>query len=383
MSQNNEVAMRNKNLIGPILIIVISFPLIVLAGEKISAKKYADQHGLLDNKRAGMFLLNYSGDKTPYYKVIDPLKGTIDSIRVEQSMELRLQDLRKWKSKHDQPWHYAELDSLYSPKTDLGKNNILIRSSISQLNSSSDNAQGASIGLTNNNLIGGHAAWNSSGAIGIPQTVDDWTIIPNVGWDIAQTQGVSSSKNTEAIDISLSVYKNLHMGEEYVSMWVLQARPYFQTDFAFGYEIYGGEISAEYIGNLFSASSIFFGGYHRLNSSPSLLRYQLRVIPKIDWSTASKIDIHTTRELDDAWLRMGWLASLDIRINDVVDVGSSFETLQKLSGNTGCANLFSSYLTYRPTDSSNFGITLKYEKGRTVQAMVQKDMLSLGIDIKY
>ena len=375
--------MLHKNLVGHILVCVISFPLLVFAGENSSAKKYADRNGLLDNKRAAMFLLSQSKEKTPYYEVIDPVKGTLDSTRVEKLMEFRLRDLRKRKSRHEQPWHYAELDSLYQGQPETGKSNILVRGSILDLNSSSGNAKGASIGLTNNNLVGGHAAWNSSGAVGIPQDFSGCTVIPNVSWDIAQTQGASSGKNSEAVSLSLPVYKNLHMGQQYVSMWVLQARPYFQTDFSFGYEIYGGEISAEYIGNLSGESSLFFGGYHRIYSLPSLLRYQFRVIPKVDWSTASKVDVHTARVPNDAWTRMGGLASLDIRINNVVDVGSSFETLQKLSGNAGCANLFSSYLTYRPTESGNFGITFKYAKGKTLQALAQKDMVSLGIDIKY
>jgi hypothetical protein len=376
--------MTGKNLVGQILLFVLSFPLMVFAGENISAKKYADQNGLLDDKRAAMFFLSTSKETIPYYEVVDPVKGTIDSTRVEKLMEFRLRDLRKWKSRHGQPWHYTEIDSLYPGPTAAGNNiNILIRGSISDLNCSPGNAKGASIGLTNNNLIGGHAAWNSSGAVGILKNYGDCRTIPNVSWDIAQTQGAPSRKNTEEVSLSLPVYKDLHMGKQYVSMWVLQAKPYFQTDFSFGYEIYGGEISAEYIGNIFGESSLFLGGFNRIKNVPSLLRYQFRVIPKVDWSTAGKVDIHTAREKDDAWMRMGGLASLDIRLNDGVDVGSSFETLQKLSGNAGCANLFSSYLTFRPTVSSNVGITLKYVKGKTLQAMAQKDMVSLGIDIKY
>lgn len=375
--------MLEKKLVGQILVFVLSFPFMVFAGENISAKKYADIQGMLDDKRAAMFFLGNTKETIPYYEVIDPVKGTLDSTRVEKLMEFRLRDLRKWKSRHGQPWHYTELDSLYPGPTAVGKNKILVRGSIPDLNCSSGNAKGASIGLTNNNLVAGHAAWNSSGAIGVPQDFGDCRVIPNVSWDIAQTQGASSARSTEAIDLSIPVYKNLHMGQQYVSMWVLQARPYFQTDFSFGYEIYGGEISAEYIGNLFGESSIFLGGFHRIKNVPALLRYQFRVIPKVDWSTTGDVDVHTARVRDDAWMRMGGLASLDIRINDVVDVGSSFETLQKLSGSAGCANLFSSYLTYRPADSGNFGITLKYVKGKTLQAMSQKDMVSLCVDIKY
>ena len=261
-------------------------------------------------------------------------------------------------------------------------------------------AKSATIGLSNNNLIGGHAAWNSDGALGYFMTPDRdashtyWTIIPNISWNFFQVQGGPTDKNVEDINFSLPVAFLVHPNggkNEDPKLLAVQARPYFQTDFSFGYKIYGAEVSVEPYGYLLgqSRSFLYFGDFQGIGRQKSAkeqpnIAYQLRIIPKLDYSVTSQADMHTSRKVGDDWVRVGGLASLAFRFSKPIpfDVGGSFETLQSLGGNGNAADLFSAYSTYWLNPEKNFGITAKYSKGNSLVTAQKTDLFSIMLSFK-
>ncbi len=379
------------------------------ADEKFSAQDFdtdaGGRHvhtGRLYEMQAAFFFLYQSKNQVLFTRVVPPGKSSPDTSFVRNEMYLTLRDVAR-KTGHRSPWTYEELDQYAehvhgSPAHHQEALPILLRSSIADLMKDVKDAKGATIGLSNNNLVGGHVAWNGSGALGYlikekDASVDDmapsrslyWKIMPALSWNLAQVQGGPSANNIEDLAFSLPVSMWLYPSSEKQVMpqlWVVQARPYYQTDFLFGYSIYGMEVSVEPCGNLFG-SSLYFGGFQNLGSSG--LQYQVQLVPKLDYSVIGQTDIHTSRKVGDNWIRAGGLASLDFLLMTYVplDIGASFETLQRFNGTVQCADLFSAYGTMWITDARNVALTFKYSKGYTMESAKKTDQVMLGLSYKY
>jgi hypothetical protein len=166
------------------------------------------------------------------------------------------------------------------------------------------------------------------------------------------------------------------------ALWVFQAKPYFQTDFSFQDEIYGASASAEFVGGVFG-SQLYIGGFQNLG--PSGLQYQLRVIPKLDYSVTERGGPYTDRKPGDDWFRLGGTFSLDLRLGgesfNPLDFGVSYSLLQTVSGSGGYSGLFKTHVTWWV--SENIGPSLEYTKGETPVADKPIDLLALTLELKY
>ena len=422
--------MRNLFLIFCSAVFSLSFLLInVEAAENISAKKFAGNDGMLDEHEAALYLAFIKNK--PLSEFLVPGQLTIDIDKIKKVMAIDIADL---KLRIGEPlWRPQELDSLaIAKKRDhqkkpgwkkitgvtvakpLGEKGdkgslgpIRLRKSGSELAKNSSNAKGALIGFSDNRLINGGGAWNTQGALGYPVKFffqhgpgrsTEFEITPVFGWNLAEAEGTAEYEVNE-LDFSLPVIVYISPGgnkmtgtyEENISaasdrgfsrLWIVTAKPYFQTDFDFRHEIYGIEASAEYVGYLFG-SKLYFGGFQSIASNG--LQYQLRVIPRVDYSETEKGGIHTTRQEGDDWFRLGGQVALDFRIGEEyfnsLDIGTSYQFFEALSGQGGYSDLFNTYATWWL--SENAGMTLEYSKGNTPVAAQKIDLVILGLEFKY
>ena len=422
--------MRNLFLIFCSAVFSLSFLLInVEAAENISAKNFAGNDGMLDEHEAALYLAFIKNK--PLSEFLVPGQLTIDIDKIKKVMAIDIADL---KLRIGEPlWRPQELDSLaIAKKRDhqkkpgwkkitgvtvakpLGEKGdkgslgpIRLRKSGSELAKNSSNAKGALIGFSDNRLINGGGAWNTQGALGYPVKFffqhgqgksTEFEITPVFGWNLAEAEGTAEYEVNE-LDFSLPVIVYISPGgnkmtgtyEENISaasdrgfsrLWIVRARPYFQTDFDFRHEIYGIEASAEYVGYLFG-SKLYFGGFENIASSG--LQYQLRIIPRVDYSETAKGGIHTTRQEGDDWFRLGGQVALDFRIGEEyfnsLDIGTSYQFFEALSGQGGYSDLFNTYATWWL--SENAGMTLEYSKGNTPVAAQKIDLVILGLEFKY
>ena len=419
--------MKNFFVLACSAVFVLSFlAATVEASENVSAKSFAGADGKLEEHEAALYLA-YRDDK-PLSKFLAPGQLSLDIDMLVAAMQDDLDGLQS-ETGHDAPWTWQELDALkrddqkkpgwkkitgvtvakpLGEKGDKGSlGPIRLRKSGSELAKNSSNAKGALIGFSDNRLINGGGAWNTQGALGYPVKFffqhgqgksTEFEITPVFGWNLAEAEGKAEYEVNE-LDFSLPVIVYLSPGrkkmtgtyEENISaasergfsrLWIVRARPYFQTDFDFRHEIYGIEASAEYVGYLFG-SKLHFGGFENIASSG--LQYQLRVIPRVDYSETAKGGIHTTRQEGDDWFRLGGQVALDFRIGEEyfnsLDIGTSYQFFEALSGQGGYSDLFNTYATWWL--SENAGMTLEYSKGNTPVAAQKIDLVILGLEFKY
>lgn len=290
-------------------------------------------------------------------------------------------------------------DAAAQDKSRLMKQTFVLRSCVPDLMQSDvKNAKAPSLGLQNNNLAGGHVAWNGSGAFGYRwqwEKADSpqYAVVPNIAWNIVETQGGLPQKNVEDIAFSVPVNMLLYLGttaqdpKDADKGLYLQVRPYVQTDFSLTYKIYGTELSMEPQGYMFGPM-LYFGTFHPTTlCDGSFLQYQLHCIPRIDYSAPGEVDLHTTRQVGDDWFRVGGLLSLDFRLTNYLplplDIGASFETLQGLKGNIQSADLFSTYGTVWVNEPKDVAVTVKYAKGYTMQSLQKTDQVTVGLSYKF
>lgn len=381
-----------------------------------SAASFAGKNGLLTQKQAALYIVHR--DKVPLADLMAPGDLSIDPDKLVLRMEDKLDDLRS-KTGHEAPWTVAELDHAFPPAPskaekqaalpawrkvagltqvrELGKNGdagkigpVRIRRSTTELVKGLGAAKGATVAFSNNHLQAGHGVWNTEGAIDYPITLIRQTglgksvetsLSPTVEWRVAQTQNVNGN-TVEELGLSLPLTAYISPGLTTSALWVLQAKPYFQTDFSGGHEIYGAQASMEFVGDVLW-ETVYLGGFQNIGSSG--LQYQLRLIPQLDYSATEQSGQHTKRVKGDGWLRAGGLGSLDFRLgastHTPLDLGISYQMLDTLSGNGGFASLFRTYATlwFNP----NAGLTFEYSRGETPIATQKIDLLTLGFEFKY
>ena len=403
------------------------------AAEKFTAKNFAGTNWKLDRQEAAFYIVYR--DKEPLSKFMVPGQMTLDPKKVVAAMGDKLDDLRS-KTGHGAPWTWQELDARFPAKmTERDKDAALpewkkiegftiekklgedgasgslgpfrLRKSAEDLTKKLKDSRGATVGFSNDRSVGGGGVWNTEGALDYPIKLirqgglgesTELEIGPAIEWKLAQVQGVPK-RDVEELTFSLptTIYASpggrkmtgtyeeniVNAGiKNYSALWVIQGKPYFQTDFSGGYEIYGAEASAEFVGNLFG-SPIVLGGFHNMGTSG--LQYQLRVIPKLDFSTTERVGVHTTRKEGDDWMRAGATVSLDFRLGGEVfnplDIGVSYQFLGALSGSGNYSELFKPHATWWLSESA--GLTLEYSKGDTPVADKSIDLLTLGLEFKY
>lgn len=385
--------------------------------DTISPRKYADPAtGLLDEDRAARYLV--ARDKVPFDDVTTD--DAWDAEKAKERVGDALSDLVS-QTGRDGPWRWQDIDAVVVPTPssgeekprwqqiagvtealDLSPNNdnltagpvlgpIRIRQNSAGLTQRVlSEAKGATLGYSNNRLEGGGDAWNSTGAIGYPikwrreggpgtGKSTTFEIGPAFDWSIAQVQGSAGNEVEEAnLSLPFTLYRT--PGRQYSALWIAQGKPYLQTDFSGGHRIYGVEGSLEFVGRPFGRN-LFMGAFQ--NAGIGSLQYQLRLVPRVDYSETDRTGEHSTRIEGDDWFRLGGLVSLDFRTgaDNPIDIGASYEFFSTVSGDGGYLSLTQAYLTWWL--SANTGLTFLYRKGDTPVADQEIDLMTLGLEFKY
>lgn len=397
---------------------LLGFAASALGAEKFTAKAFARPDGKLNQREAALYVAYR--DKEPLSSFVKPGETTLNWEMILAAMRDKLIDLR-FKTGHSAPWTWQELDAAYPPKKTpaeeeaasppwkkiegltkakpLGKNGadgslgpLRLRKNLAEAQKDLTEAKGATVGFSDNFLIGGDAALNSEGSLDYPI---EWKhqgaagsgqsitleVGPATEWKLAQVQG-NNTKDVQELNFSLPITAYISPGTQSSALWIVQSKPYLQTDFIFQHEIYGVEASTEYVGWVFG-NAVYLGGFMDIGTSG--LQYQLRVIPKLDYSATEHGGRYTTRKPGDDWVRTGGTVSLDFRLGgkgfNPLDAGISYQFMDTLSGSGDFSHLFKTHATLWL--SENTGLTLEYSEGDTPVAAKQIDLLTLGLEFKY
>jgi len=400
--------------------------------EKNTAKCYAGTDELLNREEAALYLANMS--KEPLSKFLEPGQMVLDAQKVVSVMAYKLDDLRTLTG-HEAPWTWQELDSLYGGMNEKQKNasisgwkNIVGFTKIKPLGAGGEEgslgpvslrkseadllkplkcAKGITIGFSDNRLVNGHGAWNTQGVLGYPLKYysqggpgasTEFALSPVINWKLVEIEGVNSNDLQElGFSLPFTLFKSpggrkrtgtyeeniaAAKGDILSALWIFDATPYFQTDFEFLHKIYGFEASCEYVGGVFG-SNFYMGGFQ--NTGSSGVQYQLRIVPKIDYSFTQRDGKFTTRQKGDDFFRAGGMASLDFRLGEAefnaLDIGASYHFFESFGHSSEYSDLFRSYVTCWL--SENTGMTLEYSKGETPVSLKNIDLITLGLEFKY
>lgn len=419
--------------------ILVSFVLFCLilpqpvhAADSFSANRFAGADGMLDTSEAALYLA--FAHKMPLSAFLKPETMQIEPSQVAAVMEDRLDDLRSL-SGHEAPWSADEIDDLYESKglvagskpedgwkniTGLTKavvytdstttriyGPVQLRKTIADLRLPLKDAKGVTVGYSDNRLVDGAGAWNTQGVLGYPITLytqkkpgqsTEFELLPAINWKIASVEGLSGS-DIEELGFSVPITLFLSPGGKRYSdnyeknvvaaaggilsrLWVINARPYLQTDFSLRHLIYGVEASTEYIGGVFG-SGLYVGGYQ--NTGINGLQYQLRIVPKIDFSTTAQTGRFTTRNEGDDLFRIGGLLACELRLTGTsytsLNFGTTYEVFRSLNNTIEDTELLRTYATLWLNE--NVGMTFEYSKGETPVSLKEIDLLSLGLEFKY
>jgi hypothetical protein len=382
---NKKLTVMKQNAWFPVILIVLFLslsPVNLLADRTVSALKFADPlSGQLDRKKAALYLIYR--DDIPVSRLLEPESGRIS---MEAEHLLKVQEIRDKLSDlademgHDAPWTGVELDKRYLVSLSPPKVNAYrLRGSFADLGlSDMTKAKGATLGYASNRLPNGKNSWNSEGAFGYAVPIVHGEFIPAFAWKVNKVEGVAAAQNCEDLNISLPL-----ISKSDDRRVIAQLKPYFQTDFAFAYKIFGSEASVEYVGKIPGTDLGLCGYYY----GGDAWRYQIRLIPKVDYSSTTEAGVHTTRKKGDGWFRAGGLASLDLQFlekrSPLFTVGAAYDFLQRWSGNGINGHEFSAYGTWYVDQKKSVGLTLKYSRGKTVVSAANVDLLTLGLELKH
>lgn len=407
--------------IGCLIALFFLYYGVVFGGDKISAKSFADQNGKLDSEQAALFIAYH--DDVPLSKFITAeaaaqgASAVVDKKKIVEAMSDKLDDLRDL-TKHEPPWSWEELDKVYAerdtprwkkikgltkekevggPKV-AGLGPLLLRKDTDNIGKAFAKAGGASVGYSQNHLKTSSGALNSEGVLDYPVT---WEVInAGAGWggrlkfDLATAWNVAQEQDDPTKDVQeltfatpLTFFLTGNLGtklpspEKRVSeALIFQVKPYYQTDFDLEHKIYGVEGNIEYEGNLWG---LHFGSFYEILTTG--LQYQLRIVPKIDYSVTDHGGVYTKRVKGDDWTRIGGLGAFAVRYGlgktQAVDLGVSYSFFDAVSGSGGFSKLFKAYTTLWIIE--NIGATFEYSKGDTPVADQPVDLVKLGLEFKY
>jgi hypothetical protein len=266
-----------------------------------------------------------------------------------------------------------------------------LRDAVSTLVLESDKAKGASLSFSNNHLMSDGSAWNSKGALGCLVDISNadasakTLMIPAVSWNVSKAAS-SEGKDVEELKLNYLISRKLATGGSSSGFWRIGINPYYLTDFSFEDQIYGAEASAEFVGKPFGGS-IYVGDFMNVRAAKpeeKVVQYQLRFVPRINYSVTGKGGVHTARVEGDDWFCAGGLTSLGLRFSrDIpVELGVSYEYMEVLSGKATNVHLFSPSGKWL-FDNRNVALTLTYSKGKTIDTAQKVDLLTLALELKH
>jgi len=413
------------NYLKLLVIAVFGFLQGTAEAEDLSAVPYAGVDGRLSEAEAVRYIIVLH--KVPANVWADPLTLAFDEEKAINSDEIGdlLDDLQSLTNK-SAPWDPTELDRLNKPEEEasapawtqipgitiakpIGEDGSGGKRGPLRLRQSTDewgetpgdnklkDVRGATLGFTDNRLIAGSGVWNSKGVVDYP-IHQNWQGGPGESleaiwgpafeWDIAQTEEDGMSGVEElGVSIPATFYWSpgagfIREGETISSrLWVIQGKPYFQSDFSGGHEIFGSTVSAEYVGGI--GGDFYLGGFQNIGNSG--MQYRMRAVGKVDYSATERGGVFTSRMEGDDWFRVGGEFSYNLRLgaetHNPIDFGVAYLLLDSLDGQGGYSDLFSTHATFWINKYA--GLTFEYREGETPVADQQVDMISLGLELKY
>ncbi len=401
--------MNNRMQFAAALFLALAFclgPMAGIAGQPLVSRQFADSDGRLDSYSAAMFFLFRADSRMAV--LLEPRSRSIDSLKLTGMMADSLAFLQM-RVGHGAPWSSDEIDRNAASGSGGGAGQVAsgsgigavlqrfqLRSSVNELGYQEGRSRdrvlagvkGATISFSDNRLKSNGVAWSSQGALGysvgqisrFPEAV----VIPAVRWSVNRS-GAGSVNGTTDIEeleftVPVSCYLYTGSGGSGTSLWVMKLRPWYLTDFSFDDELYGGEISSEYVGNLFG-SPLVLGGFQQLSGT---LSYQLRLVPKLAYSVTSRGGEHTARKPGDDWLNAGGLASFDLSLSPQVPfaAGVSYEFLQGLAGKATDVHLFGVSGTLWLDTNRRTALKLSYQQGKSLVTAAKVDLVTLGMEIR-
>lgn len=393
-----------------LLFLATVLPACAAAGEIVSARTYADSTGHLDEERAARFIIAHEG--IPLAKILKPDESVLTSEALLKAAEYGLLELRLHAKHPNPPWTWREVNEAFDAEDDGTKasdengngwdtayhwENKKTKTKGSagpfSLRKNKDEAgkgnlaeaRGATLGFANNRLKAGRGAWNSEGILLYPI---EWSfseskkfyITPAIEWKSAETEETGTdATDSKELTLATALRYYHHPDANSSALWVWEARPFFNTDFSWGHRIWGAELSTEYVGY---AGSFYLGGFQDFAGTKN--QYSLRIVPKIQASEVAEEGKHTKRKLDDDWLRVGALVSLDFRFvlnKKLLEVGTSYEFLQQTDRARDWSDRWNTHATWWL--NPNVGLTLENVTGETPIADEAVDQLTLGLEVKF
>lgn len=431
-----------QSLIGALGVLLI-LSVVTLHAEKapVTARMFAAGNGTLNSVAAARYIM--FRDEIPLSEVVPPGKWPVTDGDIVDGMGDGLDDLRS-ATGHGEPWTWQELDKAFPPKKtkkekaeaapgwqkipvltrayplgEDGENGAIgpfrLRQKTEDLPKPTAESRGATFGFSDNFLIGGSGAWNTQGVVQMPFTfIRQFDAAPGsegpeiagrsleiqagpaMEWGLVQTQG-SAEDSINELNLSLPVaayyspgtrkatgtYKENIASEEALSrLYILQARPYFQTDFDGDYGIFGGQLTMEYVGSLFGSRVLALGGYQDLAGR---WQYQLRFIPVLDLNVVTEDGANIDRGKGETWFQLGSIASLEFRCaiseGSYLNFGASYQFGGSFSDTVEYSYLLKLYATYWFTKYA--GLTYEYSRGELSLTSQDVDLLTLGLELKY
>lgn len=399
------------------LAIAMAYQVDAFADDKISARAFAGDDLVLSELEAAQFV-TYRYE-LPFAKVLKPGETQVTASDFVRAASDKLSDLNDRLG--PPPWAWKKVDDFAEGKTSPGTGERQDHSNVTEADNTKveieknglkrrprirrnadelvkdklDDAKGAAIGFVNNRLLEGSGAWNGEGIIFLPlreftdkkPSASDVITGPLVTrehgvaiqWNLAETQK-SDERDVQELTLAYPMAFRYVRSSKLSQEYTLQARPYLQTDFSGGHRIIGTEVSGELVGNVISPK-FHFGSFQQAG----VLQYQLRAVPKIDVSSTERVGKYTERILDDDWVRIGGLLSLDLRLTDEFwsrfEVGASYEFFETVKGRGGYVKLEKQHLTWWFTE--NLGLTAENTEGQTPISDKEIDQFTVLLEVKY
>jgi len=356
--------------------------------DRLSSIRFARDGSLGDYEAALFFLYRTVPDMD---NVADPGFGLFVPAKLVSAMTPNLTRL-KTATGHGAPWTWREIDHHFVAGKESDTEGFRVRDNVASLNVELANTKGATLSFSRNRLKENGTSWNTAGAVGYRTTIDrtvsssdggssKTVIIPAISWMVSKAGG-APAVDVEELSFSLPLYLIVNPGYDRSSLWMLGLRPYCTTDFSFSDRIYGAEASAEFTGYV-PGTSLYLGGYVTIPGTRT--QYQLRFVPKIDYSVTGEGGIHTTRHPGDDWLTIGGLTSFDVLVSPHLPLalGVTYEFRSVLDGKGSNVHLFSPMGILWLDNLRNVALTLGYSKGKTLQTAQDIDLMMLGFQWKY
>jgi hypothetical protein len=243
-------------------------------------------------------------------------------------------------------------------------------------------AKGATIGFSNNRLLDGSGAWSSEGALVYPisNTNLTWFVTPATTWKLEETEE-ASKQDIQEWEFRAPI--TVVWERQNFTFIDLTLEPYFNTDFSWSHKIVGTTFDAGYTGQV-PFVPIHLNDWQPVHKGAPW-QYRLTARPSLDYSNVLNPGPHTSRGVDDDWLRIGARTGLELGLSGknkwIVTFGLTYKFLETIEGDGGYSDLLRSYASVGLNKYTS--LTLEYQKGDAPVSAKEIDLLKVALEVKF